>query len=40
MTERRPIYPIHPGEILADELTELQISAADNSMFRQIASIS
>ncbi len=26
---KRPIYPIHPGEILADELTELNISQAD-----------
>lgn len=24
--EKRPIYPIHPGEILADELVELNIS--------------
>ncbi|MGI8482859.1 MAG: HigA family addiction module antitoxin [Thermomicrobiales bacterium] len=28
MTERRPIYPIHPGEVLADELSELNLSAA------------
>src|SRR5580704_14728451 len=26
--ERRPIYPIHPGEILADELAELKLSPA------------
>ena len=26
--ERRPIYPIHPGEVLADELGELDLSAA------------
>jgi addiction module HigA family antidote len=26
---KRPIYPIHPGEILADELAELNISQAD-----------
>ena len=29
MTEKRPIYPIHPGEVLADELEDLQITAAD-----------
>ncbi len=28
-TERRPIYPIHPGTVLADELEELGMSAAD-----------
>ncbi|HJT57031.1 MAG TPA: HigA family addiction module antitoxin [Ktedonobacteraceae bacterium] len=27
--EKRPIYPIHPGEILADELAELNISRAE-----------
>ena len=26
MAEMRPVYPIHPGEILADELAELEIS--------------
>lgn len=26
--KKRPIYPIHPGKVLADELTELQMSAA------------
>lgn len=29
MTERRPIYPIHPGEILGDELSELGMRPAD-----------
>lgn len=29
MTERRPIYSIHPGTVLADELEELGMSAAD-----------
>jgi addiction module HigA family antidote len=29
MTEKRPIYPIHPGEILAEQLEELQITAAE-----------
>lgn len=29
MTEKRPIYPIHPGTILADELAELQMTAAE-----------
>src|SRR5579864_9245316 len=24
--QKRPIYPIHPGEVLADELAELNIS--------------
>ncbi|MEO5330419.1 MAG: HigA family addiction module antitoxin [Magnetococcus sp. YQC-5] len=28
-TKRRPIYPIHPGTVLADELEELGLSAAD-----------
>ncbi len=28
-TEKRPIYPIHPGAILADELVELQMSPAE-----------
>lgn len=29
MTEKRPTYPIHPGTILADELAELHMTAAD-----------
>lgn len=29
MTERRPIYPIHPGEVLAGELEELDMTAAE-----------
>ena len=29
MSEKRPIYPIHPGIILADELEELQMTAAE-----------
>jgi len=29
MTEKRPIYPIHPGKILADELSELNMSPAE-----------
>jgi len=29
MTEKRPIYPIHPGAILADELAELEMTAAE-----------
>jgi len=28
MTSKRPIYPIHPGKILADELAELDMTAA------------
>src|SRR5476651_581299 len=28
-TEKRPVYPIHPGAILADELAELHITPAD-----------
>ncbi len=28
MNERHPTYPIHPGEVLADELAELDMSAA------------
>jgi addiction module HigA family antidote len=31
MTEKRPIHPIHPGEILSDELEELQMTAAELS---------
>jgi addiction module HigA family antidote len=29
MTEKRPIYPIHPGEVLAGQLEELDITAAE-----------
>lgn len=29
MTKKRPIYPVHPGEILAGELAEFQISPAE-----------
>lgn len=29
MSETRPIYPIHPGTILADELAELEMTAAE-----------
>src|SRR5947209_20618420 len=29
MTEKRPIYPIHPGQILADELAEIQWTPAE-----------
>lgn len=28
MSERRPVYPIHPGEVLAGELAELDITPA------------
>jgi addiction module HigA family antidote len=27
--ERRPVYPIHPGEILAEQLEELNMTAAE-----------
>ncbi len=27
--EKRPIYPIHPGLVLADELIELKMTAAE-----------
>ncbi len=27
--EKRPVYPIHPGEVLSDELKELGISPAE-----------
>ena len=27
--QKRPVYPIHPGEILADELTELHKSPTE-----------
>lgn len=29
MTEKRPIYPIHPGEVLAGELEELEMTPAE-----------
>ena len=29
MTETRPHYPIHPGEVLAEQLEELEITAAE-----------
>lgn len=29
MPQKRPIYPIHPGEILADELAELGLTPAE-----------
>jgi addiction module HigA family antidote len=29
MAEKRPIYPIHPGEVLAGELDELGMTAAE-----------
>ena len=29
MTERRPIYPIHPGEVLAEQLEELNMNPAE-----------
>lgn len=28
-TEQRPVYPIHPGEVLAGELEERNITAAE-----------
>lgn len=29
MTEARPIYPIHPGEVLSEQLEELGMTAAE-----------
>jgi addiction module HigA family antidote len=29
MTEQRPISPIHPGEVLAEQLEELNLTAAE-----------
>lgn len=29
MIEKRPIYPIHPGQVLADELAEIEMTAAE-----------
>jgi hypothetical protein len=29
MTQNRPVYPIHPGEVLADDWTEIGISPAE-----------
>lgn len=29
MPEGRPIYPVHPGEVLAEQLEELQLTAAE-----------
>jgi antitoxin HigA-1 len=31
MPKKRPVHPIHPGEVLADELSELNISPAELS---------
>lgn len=37
-TKNRPVYPIHPGEILADELAELQMSPAELARILHIPS--
>jgi addiction module HigA family antidote len=29
MTEKRPLHPIHPGEVLSGELEELDMTAAE-----------
>jgi addiction module HigA family antidote len=29
MSEKRPVYPIHPGEVLGGELEELEMTAAE-----------
>ncbi|MGH2548240.1 MAG: HigA family addiction module antitoxin [Thermomicrobiales bacterium] len=29
MSEKRPVYPVHPGEVLAGELEELEMTAAE-----------
>jgi addiction module HigA family antidote len=29
MTEKRPVYPIHPGKVLADELAEIGMTPAE-----------
>lgn len=29
MIEKRPVYPIHPGQVLADELAEINMTAAE-----------
>lgn len=29
MIEKRPVYPIHPGQILADELAEIKMTPAE-----------
>jgi plasmid maintenance system antidote protein VapI len=29
MTEKRSLHPIHPGEVLADELEVLEMTAAE-----------
>lgn len=29
MTEKRPVYPIHPGEVLAEQIEELNMTAAE-----------
>ena len=34
-TENCPVYPIHPGRIRADELLELNMSAAELAHQRQ-----
>ncbi|HWS83916.1 MAG TPA: HigA family addiction module antitoxin [Ktedonobacteraceae bacterium] len=38
MTEKRPIYPIHPGQILADELSEIQMTPAELARELHVAS--
>ena len=29
MTEKRPVYPIHPGKVLADDLAEIGMTPAE-----------
>lgn len=31
MSKKRPVYPIHPGEVLADELEEIGLTPAELS---------
>ncbi|MBF0124493.1 MAG: HigA family addiction module antidote protein [Magnetococcales bacterium] len=36
MVEKRPIYPIHPGQILADELAEIGITSVELARALQV----
>ena len=34
--EKRPIYPLHPGEVLKDELTELSMTGAELASYLHV----
>jgi antitoxin HigA-1 len=39
VTEKRPVYPIHPGEVLAGELEELNMTPAELARELHVPSI-